>query len=156
MLIFTQQKIIFRTPGLFWKWKRWRACSIVLGLGLLKSYLTFGLVPSSVQWKNKNHSTLAQMGWNHGKKGQKNHNTIVIIFLFIKKDNEYNYNSYNSCDLQYCLPFWQSVLSRALFSQLILQNIFTIFAWQQMQITDTSHHQNLPPTKKINNKNIHK
>ena len=33
------------------------------GFGLLKSCLTFGKVPSSVQSKNKNHSTLLSRVW---------------------------------------------------------------------------------------------
>ena len=42
---FQKKILIFKPPGIFWKWKLWRACAGArrnFGFGLLKSCLTFG------------------------------------------------------------------------------------------------------------------
>ena len=56
---FHKKILIFKPPGIFWKWKIWRTCTGVrrnFGFGLLKSCLTFGQLTCSV--RSKKISTL--------------------------------------------------------------------------------------------------
>ena len=67
---FQKKILIFKPPGIFWKWKLWRACAVArrarrnFGFGLLKSCLTFGYLPCSVRLKKNSTLHPTSDAWN--------------------------------------------------------------------------------------------